>query len=239
MIEIPGASTEAGRGRLRTREIRELSGEERRKVELLRLGESGFQIFGVGDLDRAHEPWLLDASGDVWIHQHGEPREGRRKETHSIEILSSGDWRYLTSAAASQRQDAPRDRAELEARAKRRERAIARQEKERETALKAARITARTVTLADVDPSLRGAPETLRGCVERLEQLGGYLRVSRGRLDVRVPPGELHENHLGVRLAKILYAAEQPLLDLTKGKDREIILSEVPDKAITPAGALA
>ena len=82
----------------------------------------------------------------------------------------------------------------------RREQAAKRQEAEHKTEIAARRITARTVLLADVDPDTRDLPPTLRGAVERLDAIGGGVRITQGRLDVRVPPGEVGASQYGARL---------------------------------------
>lgn len=191
------------------------------------------------DFDRTHLPWLVaKEDGSVWIAERGQPADGWHTHIHAVVVEKDGSHGFVTAARASRMPDPPTTEAELGIREKRRQRAEKRREEERQSRIKAARISARVVLLTDVDPSLRGAPETLRGAAERLADLGGYVRVTRGRVEVRVPPGELHENRLGRKLATIIYAAEQAILDAVK-KDGEVDPARLPDKAVLPTGGLA
>jgi hypothetical protein len=104
-------------------------------------------------------------------------------------------------------------------------------------------MTARTVLLTDLESRARSLPPTLRGAVERLDALGGSVRVTDGRLDVRLPASEFGADQfgpkLGPRLARMLYAAEDVLLDAAKRKNGEIDASKAPDRPLLPSGALA
>jgi hypothetical protein len=240
VIEVPGASTEVGRGSLLGRRLTELTADERRRVELIELGERGFTVFRPADLDRRFAPWLVDPAGKVWAVRGGEPRGGRRPETHAVVLEDDATWGWLTAASALQESNTPQSLRELEDRQKRAERAQKRKEQEKQTAIQARRISARPVTFGDLDP---GGPETLRQAVEQLDARGGTLRIVGGHLIVNLPPDELGAGPLGSeaygkKLARYLYLGEVHLVAAAK-RGGEIDIERVPNRALLPSGALA
>jgi hypothetical protein len=235
MIEVPGAATVSERGTLRGRKLTELTAAERQRVRLIELGESGYTIFRPADLDRRFRPWLVDPAGKVWAVRGGEPRGGRRRETHAIVVEDDGSWGWLTAASALQEEDTPQSLRDLEDRQKRAERAQKRKAQEHATAIRAARLSARPVLLSDVDPLTRSLPETLSGMVARVEDLGGVVEVKKGRLVVRLPGGG---DEFGRRLAAALYLAEAAVIEGMRGKDGEVSAAHVEDKALLPSGKL-
>jgi hypothetical protein len=180
---------------------------------------------------------------EVWRALGGEPREGRSPSSHAVVVERDGSWGFLTLASASGIEHAPTSVAELERRRERRERDLGRRQAEAKTNLELRRQSARTVTLRDVDSGTRSVPATLPGMVERLEALGGVVRVTKGRLDVRLPPGEFGgdgfgNRRAGVLIARALYLAEDGLVEAVK-RNGEVDASKVPDRALLPSGALA
>ena len=118
-----------GEGTLGSFEAQEMSPADAAKMELLALGENGYRIFVVEDLDWAtYAPWVVAKSDDsIWILEGGQPARGFRPDSHAVVVDRNNTWRYLTSSASSDRRDAPRDLAELERRKREKEEQAKRQ----------------------------------------------------------------------------------------------------------------
>jgi hypothetical protein len=173
----------------------------------------------------------------LWLRQGGSPRSGYQPDSNCVVLRDDGVWFYLTSAATAG-PNAPRSLEELQRRKEQRERAIKRQEQERRTELEARRLTASTVTLADVEKG----PATLREAVQLALDSGGTLRVKAGTVVVALP-SEAKRNMLGVpsaemQAARMCYAAEAALVASLGKKSGEVDPSRVPDVAVLPSGRL-
>jgi hypothetical protein len=217
------------------REEREMTAAERSKAELLKLGES-FRILLAKDLDRTHKPWLTTEDGEVWIAEGGEPAGGFSPTAHAIVVEPSGEWGFVTQTSASGRENFPRSAAELEARARRQEKAIADGRRAQETAkrmlLKAP--PPRVITAADLEPRLGRGPVTVRSLVERLQASGAVAVVEAGRLYVHVSTFDEHV----LRLAAALYAVETEVISAVGGKAGVVDPAKLPAQEFTPSGAL-
>src|SRR5205814_7132524 len=106
--------------------------------------------------------------------------------TNALLVGKNNSWAYLTAASASSIPDAPRDRAELERRARAKEEDAERQAAGRERQLAALRAAAVPVTLGDHDP---GVKMTLRVAADRIAQAGGRVELDGNRLVVSPPTG--------------------------------------------------
>jgi hypothetical protein len=95
----------------------ELTPADERQAQLLELGERGYRIFRAADLDATYDPWLAADDGSVWASLPGEPRGGRTSATHAVVVRDDGSWGWLTAASATGWESAPRDLAELDAKA--------------------------------------------------------------------------------------------------------------------------
>jgi hypothetical protein len=211
--------------------VREVPASDRAKIELLELGDAGFRVFRPRDLDWTHQPWLIaEDDGSVWTLEDGAPFSGYRPNTNAVLLGKRNSWAYLTAASASSTGNAPRDRAELERRARDAEEQAERQAAERERALAALRNSAAPVTAGDIESALKW---TLRGAAERIDQAGGKIEVARDRLVVSLPPGAGRAwGTEPLDAARILYMAEPTVVAaLNRGEN-------LPDAPITPAGAV-
>jgi hypothetical protein len=158
-------------------ELKQLDPEKR---DLFHLGEAGYTVFRPEDLDWTFKPWLTDGDGAVWIYDAGVPAAGRKPTTHAVFVNDDGSWNYLTAAAASGRKDAPKDRAELERRAREAEEHAKRQAAQRERELAALRKSAVPVTSGDVDGALKWTLAELRALRHRRDVLDDAIALERG-----------------------------------------------------------
>ncbi len=208
----------------------EVKERDQSTVDLFDLGQAGYTVLRPSDLDWTHAPWLIDRDGNLWIYDAGMPATGYKPNTHAVYVNDDGSWNYLTAAAASGRENAPKDRAELERRARDAQEQTERQAAEQERHLGALRKTAQPVTSGDLD---RALSMTLAQAAEHIDRAGGKLEVHRDRLVVSLPPGagKLWSSE-PLDAARVLYLAEGVVVPLVKsGKP-------LPDAPITPAGAL-
>jgi hypothetical protein len=211
--------------------VREVSASDRAKIELLELGEAGYRVFRPRDLDWTYQPWLVAKDdGSIWTCEAGMPLSGYRPQTNAVLVGKNNSWAYLTSAPASSLGNAPRDRAELERRARDAEEQAERQAAEHQRTLAALRNLAAPVTTGDIEPALKW---TLRGAAERIDQTGGKIEVARDRLVVSLPPGAGKTwGSEPLDAARILYLAESTVVAALKGGE------DLPDAPVTPAGAV-
>jgi hypothetical protein len=116
-----------------------------------------------------------------------------------------------------------------------RHRALEQKAREAKTNLEARRLTAETVTLADLEKG----PTTLRQAVEQVLAVCGTVRAKGTTLVVALPPGE--KGAVGVKAgpqaARVCYAAEEALVAVAK-RDGSIDPAKVPDRAVLPSGKL-
>jgi hypothetical protein len=220
-----------GEGTLGGFAAEEVTPEDAAKMELLQLGESGYRAFVVEDLDWAtFAPWVVAKSDDtIWLLEDGMPARGFKPDTHAIVVDRHNTWRYLTSASASDRRDAPRDLAELEHRARAKAEHAERAAAERERKLNALRRAAVPVSLGTIDRSLR---MTLAEAGATIDRHGGKIELRGGRVIVSLPPGAATYGTEPLNAATVIYRAEPAVVALLKAN------KPLPDSAITPSGAL-
>jgi hypothetical protein len=231
-INVPGSEVPDSGGTITTWEVKELTPEQQATKRLLRLGDHGYAAYRPEDFDSTHEPWLvLLADRSVWIQAGpGEPAGGRTPADFACLVDDDLDWQYVVRAAASGRTDAPTSVDDLEQRAKQSQERQQRFDQERRQQLEGWRASATPVSFDDVYPT-PGERLTLKVAAERIEAVGGKLEVTKGdRLVVSVSPGARSSDLM--RACARLYTAEQLVVDYLKRK------RPLPDKTITPAGAL-
>jgi hypothetical protein len=206
----------------------EMSASARARTDLLELGERGFRILLTDEVRWDFKPWLIAEDESVWLIEGGTPLSGHQPDKHALLVDRHNNWTFVTAAAATGRKDAPRDGRELEQRRKREEEAKRKTQEEHERALAQRRETAPPVTTGRLDPQMH---MTLREAAQRIHNAGGRLEGGDS-LVVYLPPAHAVWGAPEVSAAKLLYIGERAILEaLARGE-------EIPDREVTPTGAL-
>jgi hypothetical protein len=243
MLAAVSDSTPLGTVGYRVEQVDEA--EQRRQILIAESG--GVEVFAAAELERVEgsEPPLLVflPNGSLWVQgsRHDVDVRGREKVRVVYEGPSGQETpRYLVRASDTVG-DYPDTLTELEERQARKDAARERNRAKQAAELDALRRTARPVSLNDFE---RGFPATLRAVAERLDSLGGTVRIEGGRLVVSLPESALgHTGEgggpgFGLRLAGYLYRGEEAILAAVKNRNGSVSPAKLPDQPITPRGAL-
>jgi hypothetical protein len=204
-------------------------GEMRKEAHALKQAKSltdrGYRMVDLDRMEKVKGGYIMHVdSRELFRHEPGEPPSGR-PPSHCFGITSAWQLRWYSPAEITLEELLERDKRGSKSSAE-----------EHERKRKARAATARAVTANDYDHAL---PPTLRAVAERLHRHGGAIRIEDGRVVVSLPPGEIGQGTLGVKLAAYLYAAHEAIIEAMRGKAGVVAFYKLPDRPCLPSGKLA